>query len=210
MVLLLLQHDGWESKGYTKAVDWWSLGVTMYKLLTGRAPFDTDFRDAPEDANTETVLKIGFARYGALFEEVDYNPLRGHPDVVSCVSALLTPEETGRLGYGDDGSLKVATHSYFSRIDWVQLEQKLVSPPPLPLEIEPPAEKPPSYIGAEHMLAKEGKADWMKIGCRDEHGPDRALVKEIQAQFEGWDYASTEAVAAELRAIVPAECESSL
>ena len=35
-----------QSKGYTTAVDWWSLGCTMFKLLTGGRPFvDSDPSD---------------------------------------------------------------------------------------------------------------------------------------------------------------------
>jgi serine/threonine protein kinase len=34
MVIMLSQTSA-EKIGYTNAVDWWSLGVTMFKLLTG-------------------------------------------------------------------------------------------------------------------------------------------------------------------------------
>jgi serine/threonine protein kinase len=34
MVIMLSQTSA-EKCGYTRAVDWWSLGVTMFKLLTG-------------------------------------------------------------------------------------------------------------------------------------------------------------------------------
>ena len=34
MVIMLGQTSA-EKVGYTNAVDWWSLGVTIYKLLTG-------------------------------------------------------------------------------------------------------------------------------------------------------------------------------
>lgn len=33
------QNDD-QRQGYNEAVDWWSLGVTVYKMLTGVRPFD--------------------------------------------------------------------------------------------------------------------------------------------------------------------------
>ena len=38
MVIMLTQHSR-DKVGYSNAVDWWSLGVTMFKLLTGFRPF---------------------------------------------------------------------------------------------------------------------------------------------------------------------------
>lgn len=38
-MLILLKQRSKEKKGYTTSVDWWSLGVVMFKLLTGNLPF---------------------------------------------------------------------------------------------------------------------------------------------------------------------------
>jgi serine/threonine protein kinase len=34
-MVIMLSQASYEKTGYTCAVDWWSLGVTMFKLLTG-------------------------------------------------------------------------------------------------------------------------------------------------------------------------------
>jgi serine/threonine protein kinase len=39
MVIMLNQSSS-ERRGYTNAVDWWSLGITAFKLLTGYKPFE--------------------------------------------------------------------------------------------------------------------------------------------------------------------------
>lgn len=38
--LIVLEQTEDQRQGYNEAVDWWSLGVTVYKMLTGVRPFD--------------------------------------------------------------------------------------------------------------------------------------------------------------------------
>jgi serine/threonine protein kinase len=38
-MVIMLSQASYEKTGYTCAVDWWSLGVTMFKLLTGAQPY---------------------------------------------------------------------------------------------------------------------------------------------------------------------------
>jgi serine/threonine protein kinase len=61
MVILLSQPRA-VRKGYTKAVDYWSLGVTIYKLLTGVRPFENKrFRAFMED--TQAKMGENFDKY---------------------------------------------------------------------------------------------------------------------------------------------------
>jgi serine/threonine protein kinase len=63
-------------KGYTNAVDWWSLGVTTYKLLTGNRPFgDHQMHQIVEMASTLNEVvgeNMHFKEYAMLFQKVSF------------------------------------------------------------------------------------------------------------------------------------------
>jgi serine/threonine protein kinase len=199
MVLMMLRKGGWEVSGYTKAVDWWSLGVTMYKLLTGAYPFQTNFGQPDADAMTDAEMEHGLVRYGALLEEVDYGKLSELPDAVDCISKLLTVEEKQRLGYGPEGWQDLSSHPFFCSIDWVALEQKQVPPPALPSGFAAlPVTK--SYQCIQHMFVAHDKTSWMKLGGMGDPQEEMEYLNALQEHFEFWDYTAPAAIIEELEA----------
>lgn len=57
---------------YNKCVDWWSLGVTMYTLLTGSRPFKDDLLNdfVTMVLSTEIDRDSDGKQYAALFQEI--------------------------------------------------------------------------------------------------------------------------------------------
>lgn len=51
-------------KGYTSAVDWWSLGVVMFKLLTGNRPF--------ADKNVQAFVQMATAMQEVIEENIHF------------------------------------------------------------------------------------------------------------------------------------------
>lgn len=106
---LLLGH------GYTKSVDWWTLGVLLYEMLTGLPPFYS------EDVNE-------------MYRKILHNPLtfppEVQPDARDLLTRLLHREASQRLGYGPHGAAEIKSHPFFTKhIDWNQLLAKKVQPP---------------------------------------------------------------------------------
>ncbi|GAA95001.1 hypothetical protein E5Q_01656 [Mixia osmundae IAM 14324] len=104
---LLLGH------GYTKVVDWWTLGVLLYEMMTGLPPF--------YDENVNEMYK-----------KILQDPLRFPEDMPSdartLLTGLLTRDPARRLGI--NGSEEIKRHPFFAKhIDWKSLLAKKIQPP---------------------------------------------------------------------------------
>ncbi|CAO3599164.1 unnamed protein product [Absidia cylindrospora] len=102
--------------GYTKNVDWWTLGVLLYEMMTGLPPF--------YDENTNDMYKK------ILRDELVF-PQDMERDAQDLLRGLLTREPTERLGH--DGPQMIKNHPFFASIDWDKLRDKKLQPPFKPL-----------------------------------------------------------------------------
>lgn len=102
-------------QGYTKAVDWWTLGVLLYEMLTGLPPFYS------EDVNE-------------MYRKILQDPLRFGDEVSrdarSILTLLLNRDPGKRLGTGANGAEAIKSHDFFAKhVDWNKLMAKKVQPP---------------------------------------------------------------------------------
>ena len=98
-------------KGYNKTVDWWTLGVLLYEMLTGLPPF--------YDENTnEMYRKI-------LSEPLHFNDVVP-PAAKDILTKLLDRDPEKRLGA--NGSAEIKAHPFFHAIDWRKLLQRKYEP----------------------------------------------------------------------------------
>ncbi|KAM7018756.1 serine/threonine-protein kinase N2-like [Tautogolabrus adspersus] len=102
---------------YTRAVDWWGMGVLIYEMLVGESPF-------PGEDEEEVFDSI-------VNDDVQY-PASLPPDVVSIVQKLLKKNPLKRLGAGERDANEVKGDEYFETIDWEALLAKTLKPPFLP------------------------------------------------------------------------------
>ncbi|XP_066550318.1 protein kinase C eta type [Amia ocellicauda] len=101
---------------YGPSVDWWALGVLLYEMLSGHAPFEAE----NEDELFESILK----------EEISYAAWLSI-DAVHILKAFLTKNPARRLGCisAEGGEGAILVHPFFKEIDWERLNLREMEPP---------------------------------------------------------------------------------
>ncbi|XP_042510159.1 serine/threonine-protein kinase AtPK2/AtPK19-like [Macadamia integrifolia] len=104
-------------KGHDKAADWWSVGVLLFEMLTGKAPFIGGNRQKIQQKIIKDKIKLP----GFLSSEAH-----------SLLKGLLQKEVSKRLGIGPGGSEEIKRHKWFKPINWKKLEARQIQPSFLP------------------------------------------------------------------------------
>uniref|UniRef100_A0A1A7X0N0 protein kinase C n=1 Tax=Iconisemion striatum TaxID=60296 RepID=A0A1A7X0N0_9TELE len=102
---------------YSRAVDWWGLGVLVYEMLVGESPF-------PGDDEEEVFDSI-------VNDEVRY-PRFLSTEAIGIMRRLLRRNPERRLGSGEKDAEDVKKQPFFRGMDWEALLQRKVSPPFIP------------------------------------------------------------------------------
>uniref|UniRef100_H2L3Z7 protein kinase C n=1 Tax=Oryzias latipes TaxID=8090 RepID=H2L3Z7_ORYLA len=102
---------------YTRAVDWWGLGVLIYEMLVGESPF-------PGDDEEEVFDSI-------VNDEVRY-PRFLSTEAIGIMRRLLRRNPERRLGSGEKDAEEVKKQPFFRSVDWEALLQRKVPPPFVP------------------------------------------------------------------------------
>ncbi|WVQ75985.1 hypothetical protein IAR50_005621 [Cryptococcus sp. DSM 104548] len=145
--------------GYTKCVDWWTLGVLLYEMLTGLPPF--------YDENTNEM-----------YRKILTDPLR-FPDSVrsearSLLTGLLNRDPLHRLGV--NGAQEIKNHPFFAKhIKFDKLWNKQIQPP-----FKPAVASAIDTSNFDEEFTNEVPLDSV---VDDSH-----LSQTVQQQFEGFSW----------------------
>ncbi|KAL6946931.1 Serine/threonine-protein kinase [Hanseniaspora vineae] len=107
-----------DETGYTKMVDFWSLGVLIFEMCCGWSPFFA------ED-NQKMYQKIAFGKVKFPRDVLS-------PEGRSFVKGLLNRNPRHRLGAIDDGR-ELRAHPFLNDVNWELLRQKKIQPPFKPM-----------------------------------------------------------------------------
>ncbi|XP_051866785.1 ribosomal protein S6 kinase alpha-5-like isoform X2 [Pristis pectinata] len=110
------------SCGHDKAVDWWSLGVLVYELLTGASPFTVDGAKNSQSEISRRILKND----PAFSVEIG-------PTAKNLIQKLLVKDPKQRLGSGVTGAEEIKSHAFFQGLNWTDLATKAIKPPIKPI-----------------------------------------------------------------------------
>ena len=103
-----------DEQGYTKMVDFWSLGVLVFEMCCGWSPFYAE--DTQQMYKNIAFGKVRFPRDALSTEGRNF------------VKGLLNRNPRHRLGANNDAQ-ELIEHPFFADIDWKALGEKNVTPP---------------------------------------------------------------------------------
>lgn len=102
-----------KKRPYGRAADWWSSGIVMYKLLTGRVPFR---------GKTKQQLKERIVTAPLKWPRFEEHPHSATPPAKDMTYRMLKKNPAERLGSKTYADLK--THEFFDDFNWKELYGK--------------------------------------------------------------------------------------
>uniref|UniRef100_A0A8C2ZXN1 protein kinase C n=1 Tax=Cyclopterus lumpus TaxID=8103 RepID=A0A8C2ZXN1_CYCLU len=148
---------------YTRAVDWWGLGVLIYEMLVGESPF-------PGDDEEEVFDSI-------VNDEVRY-PRFLSTEAIGIMRRLLRRNPERRLGSGEKDAEEVKKQPFFRNVDWEALLQRKAPPPFIP-----------SIVGKEDVSNFDEEFTTEAPALTPPREP-RVLSRKDQDSFREFDYVS--------------------
>ncbi|KAK9891483.1 hypothetical protein WA026_014720 [Henosepilachna vigintioctopunctata] len=102
---------------YTRAVDWWGLGVLIFEMLVGESPFPGD--DEEEVFDSIVNDEVRYPRFLSL-------------ESIAIMRRLLRKSPDRRLGSSERDAEDVKKQAFFRQINWEDLLHRRVPPPFIP------------------------------------------------------------------------------
>ncbi|CAB3360175.1 Hypothetical predicted protein [Cloeon dipterum] len=102
---------------YTRAVDWWGLGVLIFEMLVGESPFPGD--DEEEVFDSIVNDEVRYPRFLTL-------------EAIAIMRRLLRKNPDRRLGSSERDAEDVKKQAFFRSIQWEELLHRRVKPPFVP------------------------------------------------------------------------------
>eukprot|EP01129_Flabellula_baltica_P011194 TRINITY_DN4848_c0_g1_i1.p1 TRINITY_DN4848_c0_g1~~TRINITY_DN4848_c0_g1_i1.p1 ORF type:complete len:795 (+),score=169.87 TRINITY_DN4848_c0_g1_i1:16-2400(+) len=144
---------------YNKSVDFWSMGILLFEMLTGDVPFYHD--------NIQKMFRM------IVKDEIPFpSHIREHRDIVDLISRLLDKKPENRMQTFEE----FQSHPFFASIDWNMLINKQIPPPFVPNV----GDHTDARNVAEEILQEEVEFDIAEENLTKE---EEKLFKDIEFDF---------------------------
>ncbi|CAH0697718.1 unnamed protein product [Spodoptera exigua] len=104
------------------AVDWWSVGVLTYELLTGASPFTVEGEKNTQQEITKRIVRCSYPV-----------PPDVSPEVQDFIRKLLVKDPRRRLGGGEHDAEELKRHPFFQNLDWEAVARREIPAPFVPV-----------------------------------------------------------------------------
>ncbi|GAP84955.2 putative AGC AKT protein kinase [Rosellinia necatrix] len=167
-----------DESGYTKMVDFWSLGVLVFEMCCGWSPFYAE--DTQQMYKNIAFGKVRFPRDTLSQEGRNF------------VKGLLNRNPKHRLGAIDDAE-ELKRHPFFADVDWISLSKKVITPPFKP---KLKSETDVSYFDPEftNALNTNGSLNERAQQLAAGYAASTPLSPTTQANFKGFTYVDESAL----------------
>jgi len=108
------------SSGHTNGVDWWTLGVLLFELMSGHPPFESAY-----------PMQI-YAKVMKGIEKVEF-PRKCTGPIEELVKSLLKKEMGDRLPMRPGGVQNLMKHKWYQDFDWDAMKNLTLEPPYRPV-----------------------------------------------------------------------------
>mmetsp|Transcript_10990 Transcript_10990/g.31122 ORF Transcript_10990/g.31122 Transcript_10990/m.31122 type:complete len:791 (+) Transcript_10990:77-2449(+) len=108
------------STGHTIAVDWWTLGILIFELMSGRPPFESAY---PMQIYSKVMKGISKVTFPPVCQD----------KVGELIKSLLKKEPSERLPMKTGGTQNIKDHKWFSGFQWDKMGALELPPPYVPV-----------------------------------------------------------------------------
>jgi len=108
------------STGHTDAVDWWTLGILVFEMMSGHPPFESAYPMQIYSKVMKGISKVPF-------------PAKCQGPVGDIIKGLLKKEPSERLPMRPGGLKNLKDHKWFSGFDWNQFQTQDMEAPYKPV-----------------------------------------------------------------------------
>jgi len=108
------------STGHTIAVDWWTLGILLFELMSGHPPFESAYPMQTYQKVTKGINKVSF-------------PKNLHGPGEDIVKGLCKKEPSERLPMKKGGVNNMMSHAWYKGFKWDKMKELELEPPYKPV-----------------------------------------------------------------------------